>query len=54
MSVLSATIGVAVLRNRLATPALLLGIAISLLYWIIGQGLGASSQDGPPISAPPH
>jgi hypothetical protein len=40
MSAISAAIGVAVLRHPLAKPALILGIAISLVYWVIGQGLG--------------
>jgi hypothetical protein len=40
MSVLSAAVGAAGLRQRLATPALVMGIAISVAYWVIGQGLG--------------
>jgi hypothetical protein len=40
MAAVSAAIGVAVMRHRLAKPALVLGIAISLVYWVIGQGLG--------------
>jgi hypothetical protein len=40
MAVLSAAISVAVLRNRYATPALVLGIAISLVYWVVNHGLG--------------
>jgi hypothetical protein len=40
MSVLSAAIGPAVLHKRLAKPALVIGIAISIAYWVIGQGLG--------------
>jgi hypothetical protein len=29
-----------VLHKRLAKPALVIGIAISIAYWVIGQGLG--------------
>jgi hypothetical protein len=39
-SILSATIGVAVLRGWHAKPFLVLAIVISLVYWVVGQGLG--------------
>ncbi|HWC85598.1 MAG TPA: hypothetical protein VG388_03600 [Solirubrobacteraceae bacterium] len=40
MSALSAVIGVGVLRGRNVRPFLALGIVISLVYWVLGQGLG--------------
>jgi hypothetical protein len=40
MAAISAAIGLAVLRNRRTTPALVIGVAISLIYWVIGQGFG--------------
>ncbi|HLH64337.1 MAG TPA: hypothetical protein VKV27_01420 [Solirubrobacteraceae bacterium] len=40
LALLSATIGVAVLRSWHAKAFLGLAIAISVLYWIVGQGLG--------------
>lgn len=40
MATLSAAIGVSALRNRLAKPALILAIAISTIFWVIGEGFG--------------
>jgi hypothetical protein len=40
MAGLSAVIGVMVLRNWRVTPALIAGVAISLIYWSVGQGFG--------------
>jgi hypothetical protein len=40
MSVLSAIVGIGVLRGRSMRPFLALGIGISLVYWVFGQGLG--------------
>jgi hypothetical protein len=40
MSVLSAAVGVGVLRGRNMRQWLALGIGISLVYWVLGQGLG--------------
>lgn len=40
MAVVSAAIGVMVLRDWHATAALIAGVAISLVYWAIGQGFG--------------
>jgi hypothetical protein len=39
-SILSATIGVAVLRGWHPKPFLVLAIVISLVYWVVGQGFG--------------
>jgi len=40
MAIVSATIGVGVLRNRHAKPLLVTAIVISLVYWVFGQALG--------------
>jgi hypothetical protein len=40
MAVISAMVGLGVLRGRHPSPYLALGIAVSLVYWLIGQGLG--------------
>jgi hypothetical protein len=40
IAILSATIGVAVLRDWHANVFLVIAIAISAMYWIVGQGLG--------------
>ncbi|HEY5319039.1 MAG TPA: hypothetical protein VIJ20_13710 [Solirubrobacteraceae bacterium] len=40
MALVSAAVGIGVLRGRHVRPYLALGIAISLVYWVIGQGLG--------------
>jgi len=40
MAGVSALIGVMVLRDWRATPALIAGVAISLIYWTVGQGFG--------------
>jgi hypothetical protein len=40
MAVLSAIVGIGVLRGRHLRPYLALGIAVSLVYWVIGQGFG--------------
>jgi hypothetical protein len=40
MAILSTAIGISVLRNWHTRAFLALAIAISLLYWVLGQGLG--------------
>jgi hypothetical protein len=40
MAILSSAIGVAVLRDCHTSAFLALAIAISLLFWVVGQGLG--------------
>jgi hypothetical protein len=40
MAGVSAVIGVMVLRDWRATSALIAGVAISLIYWVVGQGFG--------------
>jgi hypothetical protein len=40
MAGISAAVGIAALRNRLTNAALAIGVAISLIYWVIGQGFG--------------
>ena len=42
MAAISAAVGLAVLRNRRTTPALVIGVSISLIYWVIGQGFGGA------------
>jgi hypothetical protein len=40
MALISATVGIGVWRGRHVRPFLALGIAVSLVYWVVGQGLG--------------